>query len=148
MTNHSAESVLTPDFAQAIVRVMAGALTVPLIEDLAQEALLKGIAAFRRNRVEYPSAFFTKIVRDTVCDHWRRERVWLPLDSVDPHTLKHVVCIEEQLDLGRRLEQVRKALQRLSAEERKWIHFFYGEGLSLAQLAAMSGKSRSALKMT
>src|SRR5436309_2836796 len=148
MTNHSAESVLTPDFAQAIVRVMAGALTLSLLEDLAQEALLKGIEAFRRNQVEYPSAFFAKIIRDTICDHWRRERVWLPLESIDPRKHSLVLHIEERLDLNKRIEQLRKALRSLSPRERQLIHLFYGEGFSLTQLSAMLGKSISAVKMT
>ena len=142
------ESVLTPEYAKSLVRLMASCITSVLVEDLAQEALLKGVRAFQRNHVEHPSAFFTKIVRDTVSGHWRRERVWLPLESIDPRKHNHVLHIEERIDLDKRIEQMREALRHLSHHERQLIHLFYGEGLSLGQLSAMSGKSISALKMT
>ena len=90
MASHTPDSVLTPEYARSILRHVASSLMPPALEDLAQEALLKGVEAFRRNQVDYPSAFFTKIVRDTICDHWRRERVWLPLESIDPR--KHSPC--------------------------------------------------------
>ena len=149
MTAHTPELVLTPDFAQAAVRMVASCMSVPMLEDLAQEALLRGIKAFQRTPVAHPSAFFVKIVRDTVCDHWRRNRVvLLPLEAIDPRKHSHVLQIEERLDLDKRIEQLRKALRRLSPHERQLIHLFYGEGFSLAQLSAMSGKSLSAMKMT
>jgi len=148
MASHTPDSVLTPEYARSILRHVASSLMPPALEDLAQEALLKGVEAFRRNQVDYPSAFFTKIVRDTICDHWRRARVWLPLESIDPRKHSLVLHIEERLDLNKRIEQLRKALRRLSPRERQLIHLFYGEGFSLTQLSAMLGKSISAVKMT
>src|SRR5438093_6577656 len=127
MSCHTHESVLTPEYARSIVRLLASSLMLPVLEDLSQEALLKGVRAFKRSRVEHPSAFFTKIVRDTVSDHWRRNRVaLLPLEVIDPRKHSHVLHIEERLDFDRRIEQLRKALRRLSSHERHLIHLFYG----------------------
>ena len=149
MITHTPESVLTPDFAQSTVRMVASYMAVPILEDLAQEALLRGVKAFQRTRVEHPSAFFVKIVRDTVCDHWRRNRVvLLPLDAIDPSRLKHVLNLEEHLDRGRRIRQVRQAWRILSRHERDLMYLFYARGFSLVQLSALSGKSVPALKMT
>ena len=149
MTTHTPESVLTPAFAQAAVRMVASCMAVPILEDLAQEALLRGVKAFQRTRVEHPSAFFTKIVRDTVCDHWRQNRVvLLPLDAIDPGRLKQVLHLEEYLYRGRRIQQIRQAWRILSRHERDLMYLFYARGFSLTQLSALSGKSVSALKMT
>jgi len=145
---HTQESVLTPEFARALVlRIAAFRIASVLLEDLSQEALLRGVRAFQRIHVEHPSAFFAKIVRDTTSDHWRRERVWFPLEDLDPRRHSYILRIEERIDLERRVEQLREALRYLSPQERQLIHLHYGDDCSLGHLSAMSGKSISALKM-
>ena len=114
---HTQESVLTPEFARALVlRIAAFRIASVLLEDLSQEALLRGVRAFQRIHVEHPSAFFAKIVRDTISDHWRRERVWFPLEDLDPRRHSYILQIEERIDLERRIEQLREALRYLSSQ--------------------------------
>lgn len=144
------ESVLTPDFARSVVRfttLHTGSAVFD--DDLVQEALLRGLKAFRRTvHVEHPRAFFMKIVRDTVRDHWRRRRVLLlSLGSVPEGELGHVVDIEAKLDRDDKLRQIRTAMSSLASEQRVLMELFYFEEFSIPQLTVLLGKSRSALKM-
>jgi RNA polymerase sigma factor (sigma-70 family) len=118
-------------------------------DDLVQESLLRGVKAFRRTaHVEHPSAFFSKIVRDTVRDHWRRQRVMRPLNSVRQDDLVHVPKIEERLHRSQQIGRIRKALRTLPPVQREMMELFYFEGLSVEELSTSSGKSLSAIKMT
>jgi DNA-directed RNA polymerase specialized sigma24 family protein len=59
----SLEAVLTPESAKAMLRVIGLETGSPVYdEDLAQEALLRGLIAFGRSEyVSNPQAFFAKI---------------------------------------------------------------------------------------
>ena|SRR5437879_13298877 len=76
-----------------------------------------------------------------------RERVWFPLEDLDPRRHSYILQIEERIDLERRIEQLSEALRYLSPQERQLIHLHYGDDWSLGLLSAMSGKTISALKM-
>jgi RNA polymerase sigma factor (sigma-70 family) len=149
MTAHSSESVLTPQFARTAVRLaMLRTGTALGEDDLAQEALLRGLKAFRRtDHVEHPSAFFSKIVRDTVRDHWRRHHVLLPLDLVRQDELARASNIEEGLHRSEQISRIREVFRELPTAQRELLELFYLEGLSLKELSRRRGKSRSAVKM-
>ena len=143
-----AESVLTPDVARTLVRLAALRTGSALFDDdLVGEALLRGVVAFRRTdvRVTHPRAFFSKIVKDTVRDHWRRRREWTSIESLGE--IGQIFDLEEWLDGARQLERLRIALMRLPTHQCALMELFYFEGLSIGQISAMSQKSRSALKM-
>jgi len=146
---HAPEEVLTPDFAKSLVRfatLRTG--SVVLDEDLVQEALLRGVQAFRRTAyVVHPVAFFSKIVKDTVRDHWRRQHVLQPLESISQHRLAYVQDLDGMLDHKRRVAQIHEALHLLPARQQQLINLFYFEELSLGELSAILGQSQSALKM-
>lgn len=144
-----AESILTPDFARTLVRLAALRTGSALFDDdLVQEALLRGLIAFRRAiHIQYPRTFFSKIVRDAVSDHWRRRRVFLPLESIGQDALAPALDFERRLDQGRQLSRIRRALSVLSPAERELMELFYFEDVPVGKLSLMLGKSRSALKM-
>src|SRR6266576_3214897 len=80
------EDVLTIEYAGALVRMFT-ARTGSLVfdEDLIQEVLLRGVIAWRRNQeIQHPRAFFGKIARDTVRDHWRRRPI--PTVPIEEHS--------------------------------------------------------------
>ncbi len=149
MMTDTSENVLTPDFARSAVRfatLRTG--SVVFDEDLVQDALLRGLKAFRRTaHVKYPRAFFTKIVLDTVRDHWRRRRVVISLDSLSTDEPGEIPDLEEKIDRDKRLRRVFEALKALSPHNRALIELFYLEELPLARLSVILGKSHSALKM-
>ena len=105
MTVLDAESVLTPEFARSVIRfVSLKTGSVISDDDLIQESLLRGVKAFRRVRsVEYPRAFFSKIIRDTVRDHWRRRHVVVP---VEPNLLRYIPDIERRIDRDHQLARI------------------------------------------
>ncbi len=149
MAETGPESVLTPEVARSLIRLETSKTGSPLTDDdLTQESLLRGLKAFRRAAyVEYPRAFFSKIVRDVVRDHWRRKREWLPLDSSDRSVPRHIPDLEEAIDRDRRLERIKCALGCLSKSQRELIESFYLYGYSIPQLSQRLGKSTTALKM-
>ena len=142
-----AESVLTPSNARRLVGLAALRTGSAVYDDdLVGEALLRGVIAFRRIRnVTHPRAFFSKIVRDTVLDHWRRRREWISFGSMDE--IAQTFDFESQLDHARQLDRLHVALMRLSVHEYTVMDQFYFEELSVGQISGMSGRSCSATKM-
>ena len=141
------DSVLTPDVARSLVR-QAALSTGSFVfdDDLVGEALLRGVIAFQRTvHVTHARAFFSKIVKDTVRDYWRRRRAWIPLECIGEIT--QVVDFEERLDRRRQLERLRAALIMLPADQRTLLELFYLDEMSIGQISAVLQKSRSALKM-
>jgi RNA polymerase sigma factor (sigma-70 family) len=118
-------------------------------EDLAQEAALRALDAFRRaGQVQHPRAFLRKIVSDTVRDHWRhRPRPTEDIDTVDERLLSIHPHFEAELDRGRQRLALRSALKRLASPKRTLIAMFYEEGLSIPQIAGLQNTSVSAVKM-
>jgi RNA polymerase sigma-70 factor (ECF subfamily) len=118
-------------------------------EDLEQEAALKAIEAFRRlERVEHPRALLTKIVHDTVRDHWRRRRRLVEdLASVDERFVSHLPAFETDLDLRRRIALLHRALEKISASNRKVLDLFDTRDLTITEIAQLQNRTRSAVKM-
>jgi DNA-directed RNA polymerase specialized sigma24 family protein len=68
----SFEDVLNIEYAGTLVRKITWHTGSAVYdEDLIQEVLLRGVIAWRRRKdIQYPRAFFGKIARDTISDHW------------------------------------------------------------------------------
>ena len=117
-------------------------------EDLEQDVALHAVEAFRRlDEITHPKALLTKIVLDAVRDHWRRRRSAEDLDGIDERFVSHVPTFESDLDRERRAEVLRRALARLPASKRALLELFYIEDHSIPEIAAMQGRSVSAVKM-
>src|SRR5262245_10124468 len=88
-------------------------------EDLAQEALLRALRAFRRaGHVEHPRAFLRKVVLDTVRDHWRRRREQENISSIDERRLSINPSFEDDLDRLRQITILRAAVLHLDHWQR------------------------------
>jgi RNA polymerase sigma-70 factor (ECF subfamily) len=118
-------------------------------EDLAQEAAVRALDAFRRaGQVQHPRAFLRKIVCDTVRDHWRhRQRPTEDIDAVDERLLSIHPQFEAELDRRRQRNALRSALNRLDAAKRTLITTFYEEGVSIPEIARRHNSTVSAVKM-
>src|SRR5437762_676817 len=101
-------------------------------DDLMQEASLRALDAFRRaGRVEHPRALLTKIVDDTVSDHWRRRRPLETIDAVDERWLAVHPRLEEDIDRDRQTASLRMALLHLHPFKRRLLQLFYEEDLTI-----------------
>jgi RNA polymerase sigma-70 factor, ECF subfamily len=117
-------------------------------EDLVQDATLKAVEAFRKPfEIRYPRAFLRKIVGDTVRDHWRRRRAQEDLTTIDEEDLSESPCFEENLDMQRRIDCLRRGLAQLDEGKRATLVLFYVEERSVSEIACLQQKSISAVKM-
>jgi RNA polymerase sigma factor (sigma-70 family) len=117
-------------------------------EDLEQDVALHAIEAFRRlDSVRHPRALLMKIVCDAVRDHWRRRKSAEDLADIDERFLSHIPSLESEIDRGRSLALLHRALGRLPAPKRELLDLFYIQDHSIPAIAALQGRSVSAVKM-
>lgn len=141
------EDVLTPQFARRLVRRMYRQLgTETLVpDDILQEALLRGILAFRRiPDIRFPRALFGKIVRDTVISSWRKRRYEEPLTDMSGNCRP---VMEESIDRSRRFERLGQALTLLAFQDREIVEMFYLNESSIPEIANRFHRSEGAIKM-
>jgi RNA polymerase sigma factor (sigma-70 family) len=140
--------IFDPSEIRALIHVATKRTGTPVHdEDLEQEVALHALEAFRRlPHVTHPRALLIKIVYDTVRDHWRRKRS-VDNAGIDECSAVHVPALESSLDHERRLELLRLALKRLPATKRSLLELYYVTDHSISEIAAMQGRSISAVKM-
>ena len=118
-------------------------------DDLEQEATLQIWRALQRSpKIEYPTAFFAKIVRDTIRSHWRKRRKFELIGSLTETALSYRQTFEDHLDQGRIRERLDQCLKRLPFKTRSVVELFYIGECSVNDLALSLRVSRSAIKMT
>ncbi len=115
--------------------------------ELAQETFLRAYRALARGvQVEHPKAWLYRIATNAANDHFRRVRLvqWLPLpdDERDPslHAPNPTATVADRL-------AVRDALAQLAPRYRVPLVLHLCEGLSTAEIAAVLGIRRGAVKM-
>ena len=117
-------------------------------EDLEQDVALRALEASQRlQEITHPRALLIKIVRDSVRDYWRRKRTTEELAAVDERFIADVPAFESKLDHNRRLEVLRRALNQLPPPKRRLLELFYLNDQSIPEIAAIQGRSISAVKM-
>ena len=117
-------------------------------EDLEQDAMLKAMEAFRKQReIRHPRAFLMKIVRDVVRDHWRRRRCLEDIRALDELRFAESPRFEDDLDRKRQSEILHEALLCIEEDKRATLELFYSEDCSIAEIARLQNKSLSAVKM-
>ncbi|WP_093259558.1 RNA polymerase sigma factor [Thermostaphylospora chromogena] len=108
-----------------------------LAEDLAQDVFVRATRAMLGWRGESPAAWLLAIARNVLADHARRHRVELPLPPADelgvPEMTADAVAVRDLLD-------------RLPERHRRLLTLVYLDGFSLVEVAAMTGRSTSAVK--
>jgi RNA polymerase sigma factor (sigma-70 family) len=141
--------IFTPVEIRTLIHVATKRTGAPLHdEDLEQEVALRALEAFQRlSEVTHPRALLMKIVEDAVRDYWRRKRSAEELASVDERFICDAPAFELRLDQERRLDLLRRALDRLPPAKRTLVELFYVRDHSIPEIAAMQGRSVSAIKM-
>ena len=140
----------TPDEIRILIHAATKRTGAPIHdEDLEQDVALHALEAFRRlDRVTHPRALLIKIVHDAVGDHWRRRRRSSEdLEDIDERFISHMPAFESDLDGRRRVELLRRALDRLPAPKRMLLELFYIQDHSITHIAGLQGRSVSAVKM-
>ena len=132
-----------------LVRVVTKRTGAPIFdEDLEQDIVVKALEAFRRlGRVAHPRALLMKIVDDAVRDHWRRRRSSVVLSVLDERSISYVPAFELDLDARRQIDLLRAALDRLPHSKRVLLELFYTHDHSIPEIAVITRKSVSAVKM-
>src|SRR5207247_6790590 len=140
---------IDPSEIRFMVRLATRRTGAPLHdEDLEQDAMLKAVEAFRKQReIRHPRAFLMKIVRDAVRDHWRRRRCLEYFDALDELRFAQLPRFEDELDRRRQSEMLRQALLSIDEDKRTTIELFYSEDCSIAEIARLQNKSVSSVKM-
>jgi RNA polymerase sigma factor (sigma-70 family) len=140
---------LDPVEIRALIRAATKHTGTPVHdEDLEQDIALRALEAVQRlDHITHPRALLMKIVRDRVRDHWRRRRLSEDLDGIDQRFIAQVPEFESDLDWRRKIELLRRALDRLPASKRAVIELFYVRDHSIPQIAKMQNRSVSAIKM-
>nr|WP_275936274.1 sigma-70 family RNA polymerase sigma factor [Sinosporangium album] len=110
-----------------------------LAEDLAQETFVKATRALLGRRGGSPAAWLLSIARNTLVDHMRRSRTELPLPKAEELGAFPQEQRESALD-------VRRVLARMPDGPRRLLELFYFDGFSLAEIAAMTGRSPQSVK--
>jgi RNA polymerase sigma factor (sigma-70 family) len=140
---------INPAEIRAMVRIATSRTGSPVHdEDLEQQVALHALEASRRlHHIAHPRALLMKIVHDTVREYWRRRRTCEDIDSVEERFLSELPSFELKLDTERRAELLHRALQSLPKAKRILLELFYLQEKSIADIARLQGKSRSAVKM-
>jgi RNA polymerase sigma-70 factor (ECF subfamily) len=107
-------------------------------EAVAQEALLRALAAARHEEIHNFRAFAIRIAINLTLDTQRRRDWRAPRE--DPEGL---VDPEEHLEDVRLLERIREAVDRLDEEHRQVVELRYTEGRSFAEIAEALGMSKN-----
>jgi len=140
---------LDPAEIRQLIRLATKRTGSPLFdEDLAQEAALRALVAFRNTEhVEKPRAFLMKVVQDTVRDHWRHRRSSDDIESIDERFISQAPDFESRIDEGRRRDILCRALETLDPDKRNTVALFYKDELSVPEIARLQSRSSSAVKM-
>jgi RNA polymerase sigma factor (sigma-70 family) len=141
--------IINPSEIRALIHVATRRTGTPVHdEDLEQDVALHALEAFQRlHEVTHPRGLLMKIVHDSVRDYWRRKRSSEELATIDERFISHAPAFESNLDHKRRLELLRRSLDRLPAAKRRLLELFYVKGQSIPEIAALQGRSISAVKM-
>lgn len=118
------------------------------VDDLAQDAFLKGFAAEATQEIHNPRAFLLRVARNVAISEARRSR-HATTDNVedfagmDVFEDKQHVSAEDQLDARQKLLVFAAALETLSPEVRRTLLMRKVEGLKFKQIATRLGVSVS-----
>jgi len=117
-------------------------------DDLTSEVFLRaleGLAQFEYRGIPI-SAWLYRIAHDRIADHFRRQarRPTIPLDD---DLLSTQDGIDQEVDARLQVEQVGKAIERLTAEQHQVILLRFVAGFKLKEVAYVMDRSTDAIKM-
>jgi RNA polymerase sigma-70 factor (ECF subfamily) len=153
--DEGAVSQLYHRYAPGIYGYMASRVGDPAVaDDLTSEVFvraLEGLPQFEVRDVPL-SAWLYRIAHARMVDHFRRQarRPTVPLEEgllVTDELYPPQAGIDKEVEARLRMEQLSKAIERLTAEQHQVILLRFVAGFKLKEIAYVMDKSTSAIKM-
>ena len=116
-------------------------------EDLTSQVFLKALdklSSFDEARGTF-SAWIYGIARNALTDHYRSRRETIDVDDV--WDLRSDEDVARDVEARERIEKLRPYLQALPKDQRELVFLRLWDGLSYAEIAALTGRSEAACKM-
>lgn len=115
-------------------------------EDLTAIVFLKAWEAIEHFTWQgYPfSTWLYRIAHNQIVDHYRTNRVTLPLEFVERHDSGNDPF--EAVERASVMVQIRGALKHLTHEQQRVVMLRYFEGYSISEIAAVMGKAPDAIR--
>lgn len=134
--------------AQVVGVVMKMTGRADVADDIAQEAFVRAYTKLHTFRGESRfSTWVTQIALRLCHDLYRQERKWAPSPAEDVHA-DFQLGTDDRIALAERDEAIARAMHKLPPQYREVIVLRYCEGYSLEEIARITRKGLSAVKMT
>jgi RNA polymerase sigma-70 factor (ECF subfamily) len=91
-------------------------------------------------------AWLYRIAHNAVIDHYRTRRTFVSLEEVNSREVRHDDGSDEKLDLQIKMEQLGRALQKLTEVQREVLILRFIEGFSTQEIASKLGKTQGAVR--
>jgi len=115
-------------------------------EDLTSQVFTKAftkISSFDRRQKFGPWIF--RIARNSVIDHWRTHKSTVDLEEA--FEISSSTNIQRDFELQEKLKQAQKILNSLPPDHRELVVMRLWDGLSYAEIAAITGRSEANLRV-
>ena len=119
-----------------------------IAQDICSETFLKGWESFKTQKIDNPQAFLYRIARNLVIDHYRekgRTNIVSAEYTLIPDPRAN---FEEKIALDSDLDQVKKAMSRLSDDYQNVVVLRYLEDLPISEIAKALDKTEDATRVT
>jgi RNA polymerase sigma-70 factor (ECF subfamily) len=119
-----------------------------LAEDITSRIFLKMLEKLHMYQVGQSPiiAWLYRMAHNAVIDHYRLQRTFISLEEVHQAEVRQDDGIEEKLELQVRSQQLRAALQVLTAEQQRVLILKFIDGLSTREIARQLGKGQGAVR--
>jgi RNA polymerase sigma-70 factor (ECF subfamily) len=119
-----------------------------IAQDICSETFLRGWESFKTQKIDNPQAFLYRIARNLVIDHYR-EKGRTNIVSAEYSSIPDPRAgFEEKIALDSDLEQVKKALSKLSDDYQNVVVLRYLEDLPIPEIAKALDKTEDATRVT
>lgn len=114
-----------------------------IAEDTTSQVFLKTWEYLTQGKkIKDLNAFLYKMANNLVIDYWRRaERKNSPIEEVSERNLSVEPSYNQEIDFRLAVSDVRRLVDRLDEEKRELVVWRYLDGLTIRQIAEISGKS-------
>jgi len=120
-----------------------------LAEDLLQEVFLKAwdkIESYKERNLPI-KAWFYRIARNTVIDHYRTKKSDFSLDDVSVELASYKPDLAEKIDTNIEIEKIKKAINLLPDTQKEVIVLKFIEELTNKEIAKILKKSEGAIRL-
>jgi RNA polymerase sigma-70 factor (ECF subfamily) len=118
--------------------------TQEIAEDLSSEVFTRAWASY--GKIRNPSAYLYQIARNVVADYYRKKGR-TQVVSIEEVVIASSESLEEQASVKLDIENVKKALGKLSDDHQDLIIWRYIDELSISEIAQITGKTEDNVRV-